>query len=329
MTEKLEIFICEFITGGGLYNAPLPPSLADEGERMLQALVQDLLEIPDVTLTISRDERLPPVVLPVRVISIGENPWLLWQQCFAEADLVWLIAPESDDVLEQLTRMVPSEKLLGSDAQTVNITSSKLKTLTTLAQHRISVVAGWRAAAEPQSPPPWVAKPDDGAGCIETRYFENAALMQSWLADGRCSSHIVQPWQPGEPASFCMLCHQGQAWLLSANTQHIRKAEDGMLGYYGSVLNGVARLWPAFAQLAQHIAHALPGLAGYVGVDVMVHGGELTVLEINPRLTTSYVGLHQAMGLNPAKLVLDLLYNRQEVDLSEMERNVVDICLNA
>lgn len=329
MTEKLEIFVCEFITGGGLYNVPLPPSLADEGEKMLQVLLRDLLEIPGVALTISRDARLPPVALPVRVVSVSDAPWHHWQQCIQQADLVWPIAPESEGMLERLTRMVPPEKRLGSDVQTVSITSSKLQTLTTLAQHGVSTVLGWRADIAPQTPPPWVAKPDDGAGCIETRYFAEAALMQAWLADGRSLTHMVQPWQPGEPASLCMLCHQGQAWLLSANTQHIHRAEDGVLSYHGSVLNGMAQHWQPFARLAQKIAHTLPGLAGYVGVDVIVQNGEVIVLEINPRLTTSYVGLHQATGLNPAGLVLDLHYNRPMADLSEMKRNVVEICLNA
>ncbi len=30
------------------------------------------------------------------------------------------------------------------------------------------------------------------------------------------------------------------------------------------------------------------------------------VIEVNPRLTTSYAGLHRAIGINPAQLVLEL-----------------------
>jgi predicted ATP-grasp superfamily ATP-dependent carboligase len=30
------------------------------------------------------------------------------------------------------------------------------------------------------------------------------------------------------------------------------------------------------------------------------------VIEVNPRLTTSYAGLYRAIGINPAQLVLDL-----------------------
>jgi predicted ATP-grasp superfamily ATP-dependent carboligase len=40
------------------------------------------------------------------------------------------------------------------------------------------------------------------------------------------------------------------------------------------------------------------------------------VLEVNPRLTTSYVGLRRAIGVNPAGLVLRLL----QQDLGAVER---------
>ena len=69
----------------------------------------------------------------------------------------------------------------------------------------------------------------------------------------------------------------------------------------------------------------LPGLAGYVGMDVIVDDGRVTVLEINPRLTTSYAGLHRAIGRNPAGLVLDLLYNGCMVEADKLQRNVVEV----
>jgi len=41
-------------------------------------------------------------------------------------------------------------------------------------------------------------------------------------------------------------------------------------------------------------------------VDFVETPGGPVVIEVNPRLTTSYAGLHRAIGLNPAKLVLGL-----------------------
>jgi predicted ATP-grasp superfamily ATP-dependent carboligase len=46
-----------------------------------------------------------------------------------------------------------------------------------------------------------------------------------------------------------------------------------------------------------------------VGIDLVVDGDDIYVVEINPRLTTSYVSMHQACGVNPARMLLDLFYN--------------------
>ena len=176
----------------------------------------------------------------------------------------------------------------------------------------------------------YVAKPDDGVGCEDTRCFDDFAQMQTWLQQGRQTSHVIQPWLAGEAASISMLCRNGQAWLLSCNQQLV-ELHDNQFVYRGSVINGMlqdgmSQHWDAFADIANRIAAALPGLFGYVGVDVMVKYNDITVLEINPRLTTSYAGLTQATGLNVAGLVLDLFYNRP-MNITQLQRHVVHLQL--
>lgn len=325
MASNLKVFVCEFITGGGLYNAPLPPSLAREGGVMLEALLADLLQLPGVEVLTTRDPRLPPLALPVEVaIPQGaEDVWPLWQRCIAEADAVWPIAPESGGLLERLSAMAQSTMLLGCAPAAVRTAASKRATALHLAAHGIPVAPTLLPTEFKPQPGRFVAKPDDGVGCEDTRVFDDAAEMQNWL-ESRKATHVIQPWLEGEAASLSMLCRDGHAVLLSCNRQLIELV-DGSLHYRGSVLNGMQTHWQAFDAVARQVAHALPGLAGYVGVDVMVNGGDVTVLEINPRLTTSYAGLHRAIGRNPPGLVLDLLYNGRMVDAEQLERNVVEV----
>ena len=58
---------------------------------------------------------------------------------------------------------------------------------------------------------------------------------------------------------------------------------------------------------SSRIAAAIPGLWGYVGVDLIDTPAGPVVLEINPRLTTSYCGLGGVLGVNLAALVVGLL----------------------
>lgn len=300
---------------------------------MLRALLADLLEIPDVRLSASRDERLPTLQLPVEVVTVRpeDDVWQCWQQAITAADAVWVVAPETGGVLERLSSMVlaAGKQLLGSSPMAVAITARKSATSCALLRHAVDVVPTWDATQLTAGHAgPWVAKPDDGAGCEDTCWFDDAGAMQAWLQQGqRLQTHVVQPCLPGVPASFSMLCRAGKAWLLSSNRQQIQ-LEQGVYSYHGSVLNALDAHREAFSRVAQQVAQAVPGLAGYVGVDVMVQGETVTVIEINPRLTTSYVGMRRATGCNPARLVLDMFYNAAFEMPPTLARNVVEISLN-
>ncbi len=57
--------------------------------------------------------------------------------------------------------------------------------------------------------------------------------------------------------------------------------------------------------LCQQIVNIMPQLLGYIGIDfIQTDKGENLILEINPRLTSSYAGMQEALGINVAELVL-------------------------
>ena len=59
------------------------------------------------------------------------------------------------------------------------------------------------------------------------------------------------------------------------------------------------------AALARRVGRAMPGLRGFVGIDLVWHAQRGPVLiEVNPRVTCAYVGLSQALGRNLAADVI-------------------------
>jgi predicted ATP-grasp superfamily ATP-dependent carboligase len=44
---------------------------------------------------------------------------------------------------------------------------------------------------------------------------------------------------------------------------------------------------------------------GYVGIDMVLTDRDAVVIEVNPRVTTSYVGLRKVLRPNPAALMLE------------------------
>ena len=52
----------------------------------------------------------------------------------------------------------------------------------------------------------------------------------------------------------------------------------------------------------------MPGLFGFVGIDILIRNDMIYIVEINPRLTTSYVGLNETIGCNMVDLLLNHKY---------------------
>jgi predicted ATP-grasp superfamily ATP-dependent carboligase len=309
----LRIFVCEYVTGGGLTGQPLPPELAREGDMMLAALLKDLFAIAGIEIVTTRDARLPEISLPVEVLTIQDatDPWSVWSKVIHSAEAVWPIAPETGGILARISDLVvgAGKQLLGSDPAAVRLTSSKLATARHLAKFGIptppTVLLDDRKSLGDASA--WVIKPDDGAGAENTWAFETAGDLNRWIAENPTAGMVLQPWvDSGPPMSLSLLCRGGAAWLLTVNVQRI-SFEGNQFHYRGGIVGAVDRRRARFEPIAAAVAAAIPGLWGYVGMDFVDAEPGPVVLDINPRLTTSYAVLAAAIGLNPAALVLDLL----------------------
>jgi predicted ATP-grasp superfamily ATP-dependent carboligase len=319
----LRLLICEYVTGGGFLGRPLPASLAREGDMMLTALVKDVADLGGIEILSVRDGRLREPDLPAdfHVLTERDDPWSAWRDAIETVDAVWPVAPETGGALTRLSELVlaAGRLLIGSRPAAVSLATSKLATVASLAADGIAVVPTVSAAAAlrdglPPAPDGWVVKPDDGAGAEATQLFRRRDEVQRQL-ESAPDTLIVQPYLAGTAASLSMLCQNGRTWLLSCNRQEV-VLEHRMFRFRGSIVGGLEQRRPLLEPVAAAIASAMPQLWGYVGVDFIDSAAGPVVLEVNPRLTTSYVGLGHALRLNPAALILELL----DRDLQAIER---------
>ncbi len=278
---------------------------------MLHSLLRDCVEaFVACEITVLRDARLPPlesdVQKRVRVISVAHNFMQAWQAALEHTEAVWIVAPETGGVLERLVQAAQTagRRVLNSSVEVIALCSSKLKTAAHLQVHGIATVPTYKYGHE-YSPPtaltgPVVVKPDDGAGCLSTYYFPNVAAV-------RGKHDVIQAYIVGKPMSLSLWCEGGVATLLSINEQRIGKIE-AQLSFEGCTVNAMnatnttAELLAQFQSLASAIARAVPGLWGPVGVDFVLNES-LVVIEINPRMTTSFATLRQTCNINIASLI--------------------------
>ncbi|HKU62617.1 MAG TPA: ATP-grasp domain-containing protein [Gemmatimonadales bacterium] len=325
----MKVFVFEFFSGGGLLGQSLPPSLAREGDLMLGTLVGELARA-EVEVLASRDPRLPPLAVSETLRpSAEETPEELFARGIAWADAVWPTAPEGEGTLERLAAAVTSagRTLLGCTPEAIRLSTSKLATARALSARGIPVVPTYGAGDPvPSLPGPWVVKPDDGAGCDGLELLDgSAAALNRIRSPG--AALVAQPWVDGDGWSLSLLCAAGRATLLACNRQRLTW-RAGRLDLDALEVNARPPGDPSVARLGAEVAAAIPGLWGYVGVDFVLGAGGPLVVDVNPRLTTSYCGLPAALGRNVAAMVLELGRSGALPAPTTWSGSVVDIVLH-
>lgn len=319
----LKVFAFDYTSDGGPVARSLPHAFRQQGVMLMDALLADLGAIPGVDVcTMAALGASDPGATPVAP-TFGER----FAACVQAADAVWPLAPECDGLLENLSREVLRGKriLLGSAPGAVRVAASKFKVARALAESGVPVVPTYRPhAALPAGQGAWVVKPDDGAGCLDARLFSDRAAALAWLRSSAVQGYVLQPFVPGKLGSLSLICCDGAARVLSRNLERIA-IHDNRFHFLGCTVNGLDDADGALERLAQRVAAALPTLWGYVGVDVILGERGPVVLEVNPRLTAAYAGLHASLGCNPAALVIDLLKGPGAMPAPASRRRAVSV----
>lgn len=112
----------------------------------------------------------------------------------------------------------------------------------------------------------------------------------------------MQRYVHGTAASVSLLADGRRAVPLAVNAQRVI-ASSGFC-YRGGRTPLEHPLAAAAVDAAMRTCAALPGLRGYVGVDLVLTDAEPLVIEVNPRLTTAYLGVRAALDENVAALAL-------------------------
>lgn len=323
----MRIFVSEFISSGAMSGTPLPDSLLREGQAMAIAIIGDLLSIPDcdVTTTIDRRLKLPQDSTQshsprVEWIDDANAEQAAFHRCVSESDATLIIAPETDGVLSHRVQLVRDigRRSLNCLPSAIDICADKLLLAEHLSAHGIATIPTRSAPADGRET--WdviegncVLKPRDGAGSWLTfgiAHRDTDAWNQAWHAftsAGAASRAIIQPWIAGHALSVAGIVDaQGQIELFPIARQNIAGSN---FQYHGGTIP--ADIPPetsaAIREIVQAACRTIECLQGYIGIDLLLpHGNPLAplIVEINPRLTTSYVGYQQLCCDNIAERLL-------------------------
>lgn len=302
---NMRLFLYEYATA--LPCLDLPDSIRREGRAMFEAVQADAMAIQGVDLLTLSSEA-------------AEQEEASFRRLVELADWSLIIAPETEGLLLERCRWVAEAggKYLGPSLDAVSRTGDKWQTYRCWQEKGVPTPETWcrenrgeasestPEACLPRTEPRYVRKLRDGAGSCAMSFVP----CPQPNADPRW---LYQEYCPGLAVSVAFLVGPGSCVPLLPALQQL--TDDGSFHYRG----GEIPLPPALAHrcltLSTRALAAISGMGGFVGVDLVLgaapDGSQDYAIEINPRLTTSYVGLRALAADNLVELMLRMAAGEQ------------------
>jgi len=272
-----------------------------------------------------------PAVEVLTLDAHGGDEAVAFEKQAAQADWTIIIAPECDGILEQRYEWAArsAARIIGPQSDLLAISADKWRTYRWLGAHGLPTPKTWLAdevyremtkgavasaqVAMCAATHPMVIKPRDGAGSLGIVKCRDGRALADTLETCQLDRKrlLVQAWAPGRPASIALLGGpQGYVVCLPA-WQYL----DEDLSYRGGEIPVAEPYARRATDLAHRLAAHLAGkLCGYLGVDLVLgeasDGSQDCIIELNPRLTTSYIGLRTLSMSNLAGVMLELACGR-------------------
>ena len=292
----MRILVVESLTARAHFSpaGTLPPSLLAEGRAMFDAVSADFVLIPGVELLTHLDLA---AYSPAAVADLART-----------ADRTLIVAPETDLELLRLVEALEAvgARHLNATPEGVRIAGDKLALAELLRTHAIPTpaTAAWDGTM-PRSFP-CVLKPRFGAGSQDTFRIDSPEEYVARLAaagGGFAGPMIVQEFVPGIAASMSIVARASGYEFLPGTRQIL--SDDGEFHYLGCELLVSDEVETAMQKsIAEMMAILGVHLRGWIGFDMVLSECGPIPIEINPRLTTSYIALRNLRPTNPMAAML-------------------------
>jgi predicted ATP-grasp superfamily ATP-dependent carboligase len=329
----LRLLIYEHVSGGGFADELIPSSVLSEGFGMLRTLISDFKAAGHsvTTLLDSRIARVKPPIDADCVVSVfsSQEAQVNLEKISESADAAYVIAPETDGVLQSLVEIVEQTGAvsLNCPARVIEKVSDKVgfyefmrKFGLPLPETKMFSVADdlkeIKKAIRGSLNFPLIFKPSNGVSCCGLSVVRNeeqvAGAVDKIKRESSNKHFLVQELIKGAAASVSLVSTGNDAVPISLNRQDVTiETPEACSGYSGGSVPFANPLRAEAFKVAEKIVKSFPDFRGYLGVDFVLTKDEAVAIEVNPRLTTSYVGLRRVVNFNPAQAIIDAILKRK------------------
>ncbi len=329
----MRLLIYEHVSGGGFAEEPIPPSVLSEGFGMLRTLISDFKADGHYVTTLldSRLARLNPPLDADCVIPVSSplETREAIRKISESADAAYIIAPETDQTLQSLVESVEQTGTasLNAVSGTIKKVADKmvlheslrklgLRSPETILFDAYTDVAEIKETIVGRLNFPVIFKPLNGVSCCGLSVVRSkdqvAAAVGKIHRESSGKFFVAQEFISGVAASVSLISTGGEALPITLNAQHVTiGAPEAISSYNGGSVPFEHPLKPEAFAMAERIVNFFPNLRGYVGVDLVLTEKEPVIIEVNPRLTSSYIGLRRVVNFNPAQAIMNAVLKRE------------------
>jgi len=306
----MRIFIMEYFLSKKK-NCDFKESFYKEGKEILDSLIKSFLKIKEhqLSILINRDnlDLIDHQSNRISFILTAEDSKLSYFEKLSKleidsSDYFLIVAPETNNLLYQITKIMEDKNIknLGCSSNCIKKAANKwllyqqFKNTPVLLPETYLINSAEVELKKDFFPAVIKAKYSAGSELkiVKSKKEFNNLKLEDY------NGQIIQKVIDGIPGSLSIAANSKEFKILSINKQLINTDD---FSYLGSIINHKFQGDYKLQELANLIKNKFPCLNGYFGIDFIYTQKGFYLLEINPRITSSFIGL--AAISNPAEII--------------------------
>lgn len=299
--------------------------LISEGLNMLKSILSDLNKIKEYDVDYLINEELKTEnYFNCNAVYINTEPEKWLEKNCEEYDCCIFIAPEDDLILYEITKILEKHEVnvIGSKSSASYICSSKNRTYETLPSIITKIPSikiniddvDYRYITEFLNKYNVIIKPDDRTSSDLIYHITNMTDLKNIIQKYKKESvktALLQKYILGQSVSVSAICNREYINCISINSQEI--LDKKQITYIGCKTPITHPLKKEIICLSMEIIKNIEGLCGFVGIDYIIHENKIYFVEINSRITTPYIILHETVNVNLTQTLIELvLHNKRK-----------------
>tara|TARA_B100000767_G_C19761935_1_gene535552 strand:+ start:685 stop:1665 length:981 start_codon:yes stop_codon:yes gene_type:complete len=224
---------------------------------------------------------------------------------------VLILAPEENLEMYNIVKGLESKgvSMINCNSKFIKITTSKNETYNSLKNSKEYLLNTYLDYKKIEPDKKIVAKINDGLGSDNLYIFKDKKDLEI-NRELITRKHLFQEYKEGITISINIVARKKDFRIISINEQ-IYQSKSYCEIYLKEIIIGKYNfMYSIFKLFVDNVMVNFNGYDGFFGIDVILDtNNNIYFLEINPRLTSSYIGLKPSLGFNPIIFLDDISYN--------------------